>query len=140
MADVHSKTQRSFNMAQIRAKDTKPEMIVRKLANALGFRYRLHVRKLPGCPDIVFSSRQKVIFVHGCFWHMHKCKYGKVTPKTNAIFWRAKRLGNVGRDKKNQIALKKAGWKSLVVWECELRKSEKVVAKLRKFLATESVR
>ncbi|MDO8302247.1 MAG: very short patch repair endonuclease [Sedimentisphaerales bacterium] len=136
MADVHTKAIRSYNMSRIHAKNTSPEIKIRSLVHALGYRYRLHAKKLPGCPDLVFSSRQKVIFVHGCFWHMHKCKYGKVTPKTNAAFWQTKRLGNIGRDKKNQIALKKAGWKSLTIWECELRKPDKVVAKLRKFLST----
>jgi DNA mismatch endonuclease, patch repair protein len=134
MVDVLTQKQRSFNMAQIRAKGTKPEMIVRKLVHRLGFRFRLHRRDLPGIPDLVFPSQKKAIFVHGCFWHMHKCKYGKVTPQTNKEFWQTKRQGNVARDKRNQKALKKLGWKILIVWECQLKDLPKLKSNLTNFL------
>ena len=129
--------QRSFNMSRIRGKDTTPELIERRLLHSLGFRFRLHVAQLPGRPDIVLPKHAAVILVHGCFWHMHKCKYGKVTPKTNQSFWEQKRLGNVARDKQNQRRLRK-GWSVLTVWECETRDLERLFKKLRKFLGTSS--
>src|SRR5262249_10525736 len=100
MVDVHTPMQRSRNMAAIHAKDTKPEMIVRRMVHSFGYRYRLHARDLIGCPDLVLPKYKFLIFVHGCFWHMHKCRYGKVVPKTNARFWQNKRLQNVERDKR----------------------------------------
>src|SRR5215470_8169365 len=121
MADVLTAEQRRRNMAAIRGKNTKPEMIVRRTAHGLGYRYILHGNKLPGRPDLVFPARRKTIFVHGCFWHMHGCRYGKVTPATNADFWLKKRIGNTERDKRNLEALRKLGWKSLILWECETR-------------------
>ena len=132
--DVHSPSRRSYNMSRIRGKDTKPEIVVRKLVHSLGYRYRLHVRKLPGCPDIVLVRHRKVIFVHGCFWHMHRCKYGRVIPKTNKKFWKTKRQGNVTRDKRNLRKLRREGWKVLVIWECQIRNTEKLINKLEKFL------
>ena len=105
-------------MSQIRARDTKPEKIVRSVLHALGFRYRLHRKDLPGTPDIVLGPRRKVIFVHGCFFHMHDCRYGEVVPKTNPEFWRAKREGNRERDRRNLKLLEESGWSVLVVWEC----------------------
>lgn len=134
MVDVLTKKQRSFNMSQIRGKDTKPEMIVRRLIHSLGYRYRLHIRNLPGCPDLVFTSRKKVIFVHGCFWHRHNCKYGKVTPKTRKEFWQTKLQGNKERDLKNRKKLTKLGWKTLTVWECQIRNYEKITARIINFL------
>ncbi len=118
MSDVLTPEQRRFNMSRIRNRNTKPEMIVRSIVHKIGFRYRLHRKDLAGKPDLVFSSRRKIIFVHGCFFHMHDCSYGKVTPKTNAEFWQNKRLGNVERDKKNIEILTKDGWNVLVIWEC----------------------
>jgi DNA mismatch endonuclease, patch repair protein len=118
MADVHDAATRSFNMSQIRNRDTKPEMIVRSLLHRMGFRYRLHRKDLPGRPDIVFGPRKKVIFVHGCFFHMHDCQYGSVVPKTNPEFWRVKREGNLRRDRHNAELLREKGWDVLVVWEC----------------------
>ncbi len=118
MADVLTTEQRRFNMSRIRNRNTKPEMIVRSMVHKMGFRYRLHRKDLVGKPDLVFSSRRKIIFVRGCFFHMHDCSYGKVTPKTNAEFWQNKRLGNVERDKKNIEILTKDGWNVLVIWEC----------------------
>ena len=118
--DVHSPEQRSFNMSCIKGKNTKPEMIVRQWLWRNGYRYRLHRKDLPGKPDIVFAGRKKVIFVHGCFWHKHDCKYFK-WPKSNAEFWHQKIEGNVHRDADNCAALTAAGWDYLVVWECELK-------------------
>lgn len=126
MVDVHSPEQRSANMSAIRDRNTKPEMVVRRLVHRLGFRYRLHGKKLPGKPDIVFSRLHKVIFVHGCFWHMHSCKYGAVTPVTRADFWASKRAATVVRDKRNNEALRASGWQVLVVWECQTRDLERL--------------
>lgn len=135
MTDVHSPAQRSFNMSRIRAKDTRPEMLVRSLVHQMGFRFRLHRKDLPGKPDLVLPGHRKVIFVHGCFWHMHRCRYGRVTPKTNAEFWQQKRMGNVERDRRNMRELRQAGWSVLVIWECwTKRPEEKVVPRLQKFL------
>jgi DNA mismatch endonuclease, patch repair protein len=135
MVDVLTKIQRSYNMSRIRNKNTKPEIIVRSIVHGMGFRYRLHNKNLPGKPDIVLTRHKKIIFVHGCFWHMHKCKYGKVKPATNATFWENKRSGNRERDKRNIKALKKLGWDVLVIWECELKKSpEKTEKKIINFL------
>lgn len=124
MADVHSPAQRSFNMSRIRSRNTKPEMIVRSIAHGLGYRYRLHRKDLPGKPDLVFSGRRKVIFVNGCFFHMHHCRYGSVTSKTNAEFWARKRLSNVERDTKNISELEKKGWQVLTIWECQTKKAQ----------------
>ena len=135
MTDVHNKEQRSFNMSRIRSKDTRPEIVVRSIVHGMGFRYALHRKDLPGHPDIVLTKHKKIIFVHGCFWHMHKCRYGKVRPATNAKFWQTKREGNVARDKRNLCKLRKNGWKVLVVWECQTRKSEHLINKLKTFLA-----
>ena len=132
--DVHSQQQRSFNMSKIRDKNTKPEMIVRSIVHRMGFRFSLHNKKLPGKPDIVLSRHKKIIFVHGCFWHIHNCKYGKVKPATNADFWTNKRQGNAARDKENIRKLKQLGWRVLVIWECQIRKSEKAVNSIKRFL------
>jgi len=121
-------------MSRIRGKDTDPERKVRSIVHQLGFRFRLHVKDLPGSPDIVLPRLRKVIFVHGCFWHMHNCKYGRVTPATNSDFWKLKREGNRMRDLKTRRMLQKAGWKVVVVWECELRDSEKLMTRIQRFL------
>jgi DNA mismatch endonuclease (patch repair protein) len=117
-------------MSRIRGKNTNPEMKVRSLLHSLGYRYRLHVRDLPGHPDIVLPKHRVVIFVHGCFWHMHKCRFGRVVPKTNAEFWQTKRSGNTERDRRNARQLRKVGWTVLTVWECETRSQEKLKSKL----------
>jgi DNA mismatch endonuclease, patch repair protein len=124
VVDVHTTEQRSRNMAAIKARNTRPEMRVRSLLHGLGYRYRLHRKDLPGRPDIVLAKHRTVIFVHGCFWHCHDCRWGSVVPKTRAEFWREKRAGNVARDEKHKAALMAEGWKVLTVWECETR-SEK---------------
>lgn len=121
MADVHTRKQRSYNMSRIRAKDTKPEMLVRQFLHANGFRYRLHVKTLPGKPDIVLPKYKTVIFVHGCFWHGHKgCKY-YVEPKTRTKWWVAKIDRNKANDEKAVKALRKEGWKVVNLWECKLK-------------------
>ena len=136
MADKHSKEVRSYNMSQIKGKNTKPEMLVRKYLHAHGFRYRLHSKNLPGKPDIVLPKYKTIIFVHGCFWHGHKdCKYF-VVPKTNTDFWLKKINGNISNDEKTIKALTENGWKIIVVWECELKKDnmdiklDKIIKKL----------
>ncbi len=136
MVDVHNKQQRSFNMSQIRSKNTSPEIIVRSLVHRMGFRYALHCSGLPGHPDLVLVKHKKIIFVHGCFWHMHKCRYGKVIPQTRRKFWQTKRQGNVIRDKRNYKALKKLGWQILIVWECQLKDLPKLQTKLSRFLTS----
>jgi DNA mismatch endonuclease, patch repair protein len=134
MADVLTPEQRSFNMSRIRNRNTRPEMKVRSLVHQMGYRYRLHRKDLPGKPDLVFPGRRKIIFIHGCFFHMHSCRYGTVVPKTNAEFWRKKRLSNVERDARNIKALEEDGWKVLVVWECQTRAPDGLVAELAEFL------
>jgi DNA mismatch endonuclease (patch repair protein) len=134
MTDVLTPEQRRRNMSAIRGADTKPERIVRSLAHRLGYRFRLHRRDLPGRPDLVFPSRRKVILVHGCFWHVHECPYGRVKPATNSGFWANKRSQNTARDQRNMAALEAAGWSVLVVWECETRKPEQLAQALREFL------
>jgi DNA mismatch endonuclease, patch repair protein len=120
MPDVLTSAQRSFNMSRIRGRDTKPELMLRRGLHALGFRFRLHRRDLPGCPDMVFPSRHAVIFAHGCFWHGHSCLMCRL-PGTRTAFWQAKISGNQTRDRKAADALTKDGWRVLVVWECSLR-------------------
>ncbi len=121
MTDLLTPEQRRRNMASIRGRDTLPEMIVRSMLHRIGYRYRLHLSDLPGKPDLVFPKFRKIIFIHGCFWHMHDCKYGKVTPATNKEFWRAKRLSNLRRDKKTLAALRRARWRVSIVWECAVK-------------------
>lgn len=121
MTDVHTPEQRSRNMAAIRGKDTKPEIVVRTALHALGYRFRLHRRDLPGTPDIVLTKYRTVIFVHGCFWHSHDCRYGRVTPATRSEFWSDKRAGTVERDKRKISVLEGEGWQVLTIWECETR-------------------
>ena len=133
-SDVLTPEQRSRCMSRIKGKDTAPERAIRSLVFGMGYRYRLHDKHLPGKPDLVFSSRRKVIFVHGCFWHMHSCKYGQVKTKTNEQFWEAKRRRNVERDRESEAALAQAGWSSLVVWECEMKDLSILKKKLQAFL------
>lgn len=132
--DTLSVEERSERMARIRGKNTRPELFVRKLVFALGYRYRLHVRDLPGQPDLVFASRRKVILVHGCFWHFHSpCSIARL-PKSNLDFWGPKLEGNKARDKRNRLALRKAGWKVLTIWECQLKDTRRLEARIRRFL------
>lgn len=132
MADVHSPETRSYNMSQIRGKNTKPEEMVRKYLFAQGFRYRKNDKKLPGRPDIVLPKYHTCVFVNGCFWHGHEgCKYF-VWPKSNTNFWEEKITGNIRRDNDNIHKLSQQGWNIITVWECELKpeKREKTLSKL----------
>ena len=124
-------------MRAIRSKDTKPEKIVRSLLHKLGYRFRLHRRDLPGQPDIVFASRRKVIFVNGCFWHMHDCSKGKRAPIANAEFWKAKRQRTSERDAMTLQALAANGWQAHVVWECALKDHAALQSQLESFLFEE---
>lgn len=126
---------RSANMRAIRSKGMLPEMAVRRLVHGLGFRFRLHQKDLPGKPDLIFSSRRKVIFVHGCFWHGHNCRKNH-DPQSNRQYWLAKLRRNRQRDKKNVASLISAGWDVLVVWECEVTDAAALTATLRAFLGT----
>lgn len=138
MTDVFSSKKRSQIMRAVTSKDTDPEMQVRRAVHAMGYRYRLHVAGLPGKPDLVFPRLSKVIFVHGCFWHQHRCKRGRRIPKTRREYWEAKLARNVERDRRHRRKLRRDGWEVLVVWECQLRKdSEAVKEKLREFLEGE---
>jgi len=121
-------------MTAIKGKNTKPEMVVRRLIHSMGYRYRLHRKDLPGKPDLVFPSRWKVIEIYGCYWHMHDCPYGRVVPRTNAEFWQNKRSSNVARDKKNIAALEGQGWKVLVLWECQTKDTARLQERIKQFL------
>lgn len=132
--DPLSPQERSERMSRIRASDTKPEKLVRKLVFGMGFRYRLHQKSLPGSPDLVFTKRKKVIFVHGCFWHQHYPCRQYVQPKTKQAFWLGKLAKNVARDKTNQADLKRLGWRFLVIWECQLKREVAVKNRIRRFL------
>jgi DNA mismatch endonuclease (patch repair protein) len=135
-ADVFSPEQRSAVMRAVKSSDTLPERTVRKAVCALGFqrRYRLHGADLPGNPDLVFAPMRKAIFVHGCFWHGHSCKRGARAPKDNASYWQAKIARNRARDGAALEALSQAGWRALVIWECETRDGEGLRRRLRLFL------
>ncbi|GAB3097209.1 very short patch repair endonuclease [Lysobacter terrae] len=120
-------------MAQIKGRDTVPEMIVRRLVHGMGYRYRLHDRRLPGTPDLVFRKRRKVVFVHGCFWHQHAgCKAARI-PKSRPEFWPAKLRANAERDLRNLEELARLGWDSLVLWECQLRDEDSLRTRIREF-------
>ncbi|MCG3178258.1 MAG: Very short patch repair protein [Phycisphaerae bacterium] len=134
--DSLSREERSRRMSLIKSKDTQPEYAVRRLVWSLGFRYRLHVRRLPGCPDLVFPKQRKVIFVHGCFWHRHKCDLGDRIPKSRVAFWRGKLDENRRRDRRNMLSLRRLGWRVLVIWECQAtaRQMPHVADRIRAFL------
>jgi len=118
-------------MASIGGKNTVPELAVRRLAHGMGYRFRLHRRDLPGSPDLVFVKQRKILFVHGCFWHGHACKR---LPRSNVPFWSGKIEKNRARDARNLSDLRRLGWKTLVVWQCETRDLGALAAKLRRFL------
>ena len=122
---------RSRNMSAIKSKNTKPEIIVRKLLHSMGYRFRLHKKDLPGSPDIVLPKYKTVIFVHGCFWHRHhNCKFA-TTPKTRTEFWENKFKENIERDIRNQNKLQNLGWKSRIIWECEIKDKDAINQKLK---------
>lgn len=134
--DTLTPEQRSERMSRIRSVGSKPELLVRRLLHGLGYRFRLHRRDLPGSPDLVFPSRKKVIFVHGCFWHRHgdpSCRLARL-PKSRADFWLPKLERNRARDEKHEAALQKLGWQTHVAWECQLRDKEQLANNLRRFL------
>ncbi len=132
--DVFTPEKRSAVMRAVRGADTGPEIAVRRLVHSMGYRYGLHCKDLPGRPDLVFRRLRKVVFVHGCFWHRHNCPAGRV-PDSRRQYWESKLNGNVRRDRRNQKALRDAGWQIMTVWECELRDQERLSKRLRRFLA-----
>ncbi|TWT06134.1 very short patch repair endonuclease [Reyranella sp. CPCC 100927] len=132
--DNVSRAQRSAVMAKVKAKHTTPELIVRRTAHALGYRFRLHRSDLPGSPDLVFVSRRKVIFVNGCFWHGHNCPRGSRKPATNVQYWSAKIARNVRRDREVRAKLRSLKWRALLIWECELRDDRRLRMRLAAFL------
>lgn len=134
--DSLSPTERSERMSRVRSRDTKPELLVRRVAHRLGYRYRLHVSGLPGKPDLVFASRHKIIFIHGCFWHRHpdpECKLARL-PKSRHDFWLPKLNGNRTRDQRVVMALTDEGWGVLEVWECQCKRAEHLENMIRDFL------
>ena len=123
-------------MSRIRSKDTSPEMIVRKIVHGMGYRYRLHRKDLPGKPDLVFPSRKKVIFIHGCFWHQHHdsaCKISRM-PKSKKEYWESKLQRNAERDRLHESELKAVGWEELIIWECELDREQELINKILEFM------
>jgi DNA mismatch endonuclease (patch repair protein) len=120
-------------MSRVRSKDTKPELRLRRLLHSMGYRYRLHVSGMAGKPDLVFSSRRVVIFVHGCFWHGHHCRFGRL-PKSNVEFWAEKIRRNRDRDASNSRSLRRLGWQVVVVWQCQLRDKPAITRRLVKRL------
>ncbi len=121
-------------MSLIKNKNTKPEMLVRRLVHGMGYRYRLHAKDLPGKPDLVFRSKQKVIFVHGCFWHLHDCNTYRL-PKSNSEFWLAKLKGNAERDERNKKILSHMGYRVMEIWSCELKDEAALRERITTFLA-----
>jgi len=126
---------RSRIMRRVKSTNTQPEMRVRRLVHGMGFRYRLHVKDLPGKPDLVFRRRRAVIFVHGCFWHGHHCPRGARIPKNNREYWQAKIACNIDRDARNQAKLAAEDWRVLVLWECQLKDEAALKSRLQAFLS-----
>lgn len=138
--DTLTRAQRGELMSRVRSRDTKPELAVRKLLFAMGYRYRLHDGNLPGKPDMVFPVRRKIIFVHGCFWHRHaNCSLARL-PKSRKAFWLAKLEGNRLRDGRVRAALRRDGWSVATVWECQLSDRDRLARRLRRFMDTGSGR
>ncbi|WP_282011803.1 very short patch repair endonuclease [Nitrospina watsonii] len=138
MIDTFSAQKRSWIMARVKGRDTKPELLVRSLAHRLGFRFRLYRQDLPGRPDLTFPRHEKIILVNGCFWHGHKCPRGKRKPQQNNSYWKEKIEKNRKRDRQNIGKLVKLGWKVLVVWECECKEQDKLAIKIQTFIAGEN--
>ncbi|MGA7886900.1 MAG: very short patch repair endonuclease [Acidobacteriaceae bacterium] len=134
MGDNLSPIQRSDCMRRVHGADTTPEITVRRLLHSMGYRYGLHVKRLLGKPDIVLVSRRKIIFVHGCFWHKHRCSHGRVSPTTNSGYWDEKRRRNAERDRRNIRSLRGQGWDVLVIWECWTSGERKLQHRLKAFL------
>ncbi|WP_155326394.1 very short patch repair endonuclease [Desulfosarcina ovata] len=131
---AEDKEKRSQIMRAVKSRNTKPELFVRHLIHTSGYRYRLHRKDLPGKPDLVFISRRKVIFVHGCFWHGHGCRRGSRVPKTNQNYWVDKINRNIKRDKEIKKRLNEMGWSVLVIWECQLKNLEELIETINNFL------
>lgn len=131
---IETREHRSRVMRAVKSRDTGPEMLTRRAVHAMGYRYRLHRKDLPGKPDLVFPSRRKAIFVHGCFWHGHDCPRGSRKPKSNRAYWETKIRRNRERDTQSEAALKRDGWRVLTVWECQMKNEEAFRMRLRKFL------
>jgi DNA mismatch endonuclease (patch repair protein) len=135
LTDHVNREKRSLIMAAVHSKDTRPELAVRRIVHALGYRYRLHVASLPGKPDLVFPARRKIILVHGCFWHRHlRCRYA-TSPKTRVAFWQEKFCTNIARDRRTRQQLRKLGWSILTIWQCELKNPQKLEVRIDEFLA-----
>jgi DNA mismatch endonuclease, patch repair protein len=134
MADHLSPSQRSRVMARIHGRNTQPELAIRSIVHRMGYRYRLHVRALPGCPDLVFPKYKAAMFVHGCFWHQHRNCPRARKPRSNIAFWSRKLSKNALRDRRHLKALQELGWKTLVIWQCEIKNFEKVAKTVRRFL------
>jgi len=134
--DRVSKDVRSRIMSCVKTKNTSAEMLLRSVVHRMGYRYALHRKDLPGKPDLVFSSRRKIIFVHGCFWHGHHCRYGRL-PKSRESYWSPKIDGNVVRDRKQQRLLRSQGWSVMTVWQCQLKKTDSLTDRIRRFLDDE---
>ena len=134
--DILTPEERSTRMSRIRSKDTEPELAVRSLVHGMGYRYRLHGSGLPGRPDMVFKARRKVVFVHGCFWHLHRDCPNCRPPKSKLEYWKPKLEGNAARDKRVRLQLRELGWECFVVWECELDDADALSRKLTAFLDT----
>ncbi len=133
--DRLSVERRSWNMSRIKAKNTKPEITVRSVLHRMGFRFRLHVRRLPGCPDIVLPRLKSVVLVHGCFWHRHRnCSFA-YSPKTRKAFWKSKFEDNVRRDRQHLHDLAELDWRVLVIWECQIRDLNVIADRLSRFLS-----
>ena len=136
--DQTTTAERSENMRRIRSTGMKPEMVVRRVVHSLGYRYRLHRQDLPGRPDLVFASKRKIIFVHGCFWHQHKCCKRSHRPRSNLAYWLPKLRRNVLRDRKHMSELASAGWTVLLIWECETREIQRLAQTVDQFLRGET--
>ena len=135
MVDRISREHRSWNMSRIRSRDTNPELTVRSVLHRLGYRFRLHKPTLPGKPDIVLPKHHAVLLVHGCFWHRHpRCQFA-YSPKSNQAFWMTKFSQNIARDVRNKRALRKMGWRVLVIWECQTTDSITLARRLQRFLS-----
>src|SRR5262249_49782699 len=132
--DTLSRTERSERMGRVRSKNTKPELVVRRLAHLLGYRFRLHRTDLPGCPDLVFATRKKLIFVHGCFWHRHNGCPNTRLPKSRLGFWQPKLEANRQRDARNLRRLRTRGWSVMVIWECQVKDVAKLKRRITRFL------
>lgn len=132
--DAAELSQRSRTMRAVKSKHTAPEMVIRRLAHSLGFRFRLHRQDLPGSPDLCFPKHKAVIFVHGCFWHGHSCRRGARVPKTNTGYWVDKVSKNAQRDNKNRETLERSGWRVLLIWECQLQNVVELRSLIKRFL------